>query len=321
MASEDETKRVHNWCFTWNNYPDDHEEILLKCEYVYMIWGYEVGEECGTPHLQGYIQFPKAMTLGMCKKISNKIRWINANGDVHHQKVYCSKGYQPKSEYKKLGVKGPNYGIGAEVKEFGTPKQQGKRVDLEATRNLINSGATMLEVANNDFGTFLRYNKGLMLYKTLVDKKKAIERGFKPRNIQVHWGVPGSGKSHDAFADIKARGETGNVFILTPGISGMWWTGYDGENNVIIDDFKGHCPLGFLLRVCDGYPVQAQYHGGMVQMVAENIYITSNYPWWEWYNMDESHPQYRALERRLTKVTHYDKPYVKIDPSNPGDYI
>jgi len=55
-------KRGRDWVFTENNYPG-----LLDCETIpdarYVVYQEEVGEN-GTPHLQGFIQFMSARTLG-----------------------------------------------------------------------------------------------------------------------------------------------------------------------------------------------------------------------------------------------------------------
>ncbi|QMW68884.1 replication-associated protein [Crucivirus-411] len=289
---------ARRWCFTWNNYPYDWQDYIAKMNATYWICGKEIAPTTGTPHLQGYAEFKGSKRFSTLQKIHKSIQLIKCNGNSDQNYAYCSKD--------------------GNFEEFGERTKQGKRNDIDAAKELIENGGTLLDLAEDNFGTFLKYNKGLMMYKSLLDKKKAISRGFKPRTVKVYWGTAGAGKTRAAFADIAARGEEGNMFIVTPGVSGMWWSGYDGENNVILDDFKGHCPLAILLRICDGYPVQVQIHGGLVQMIAENVYITSNFPWWDWYGMDERHPQFRALERRLTQVFHFDK---EFDPSNPGDYI
>ena len=51
-----------HWCFTWNNPPDDHEEVIrglfndASKQLKYVCYGRETGES-GTPHLQGFVTF------------------------------------------------------------------------------------------------------------------------------------------------------------------------------------------------------------------------------------------------------------------------
>lgn len=81
-----------HWCFTLNNWTDDDkDEILAVCsnsskKYVFQS---EIGENGGTPHLQGYIEFNskvRPMNLFKNKKIHwEKTKWVNASIK------YCSK--------------------------------------------------------------------------------------------------------------------------------------------------------------------------------------------------------------------------------------
>jgi len=80
--------RSRHWCFTLNNYTPDEVNILtsLECKYVFQE---ETGEK-GTPHLQGYINFPNAKTLGGVRKILPRAHWeITKNIQASIQ--YCSK--------------------------------------------------------------------------------------------------------------------------------------------------------------------------------------------------------------------------------------
>lgn len=51
---------ARNWCFTLNNYTEDELEHIRENwklpDVSYYIAGHEVGEEDGTPHLQGYVE-------------------------------------------------------------------------------------------------------------------------------------------------------------------------------------------------------------------------------------------------------------------------
>lgn len=62
------SKKVRGWAFTLNNYTKEDIKMLMshKAEYVFQE---ETGEK-GTPHLQGYIRFPNALSF---KSIKDKI--------------------------------------------------------------------------------------------------------------------------------------------------------------------------------------------------------------------------------------------------------
>lgn len=77
-----------NWCITLNNY-DENDYIILwtfiKNECNYGIIGKEIGE-LNTPHLQGYFQCKKRITLKWLKKINNKCHFEIAKGDAAQNK-------------------------------------------------------------------------------------------------------------------------------------------------------------------------------------------------------------------------------------------
>lgn len=84
----------YRWCFVLNNYTENERTELLKwcskCSKIYIL-GYEVGEECGTPHIQGYISLKKKMRFGELKKLNDRISWRKCNGTEEHNLTYCSK--------------------------------------------------------------------------------------------------------------------------------------------------------------------------------------------------------------------------------------
>lgn len=81
--------RSRNWVFTLNNYTkEDIKDLMeLKVDYVFQE---EKGEQ-GTPHLQGYICCPNALTLSGVKKIHTKAHWEIAKGNKVQCVKYCTK--------------------------------------------------------------------------------------------------------------------------------------------------------------------------------------------------------------------------------------
>lgn len=84
------------WPFTWNNYPENWVALLAPgLEGAKWIGGFEVGEE-GTPHIQGYVEFPtKVRPIGY-KGIPLQIHWGDEHGkpckgDREANVTYCTK--------------------------------------------------------------------------------------------------------------------------------------------------------------------------------------------------------------------------------------
>lgn len=80
-----------------------------------------------------------------------------------------------------------------------------------------------------------------------------------------------------------------------------WWCGYQGQEHVIIDEFRGGIDISHMLRWLDRYPVCVETKGGSVPLCATKFWITSNLEPKEWYKeIDEA--TLLALERRLTNI-------------------
>jgi len=107
--------RHRSFCFTWNNYPDDHQDRLDQCGYRYVLFGYEWAPTTGTPHLQGFLYFTNAKTLAAVIKLLPGVVLLVAKGSYTQNRVYCTKG--------------------GDYLEFGTPPQTSEEIgQAEADR-------------------------------------------------------------------------------------------------------------------------------------------------------------------------------------------
>jgi hypothetical protein len=138
-------------------------------------------------------------------------------------------------------------------------------------------------------------------YATLKRIKKDYEQApFRDGiNVQVYWGVTQSGKSHRMFEESYKDGIVPYVKSSTT----KWWDGYQGQQRVIIDEFRGQIAIEHLLKWCDKYPCFVEEKGGQIALRAIEIWICSNVAPILWYpGIDESTRD--ALLRRL-RVTHF----------------
>lgn len=320
----DPTKQIRNWPFTWNNYPSDWKDKLKLCGYAYLIVGQEVGEEKGTPHLQGYMHFKSPKRLGTLVKALPGPNYRIAKGSLRQNQAYCSKGEQTKAEWKaykkfhKDGNFGPNYGKNAQVYEDGTPPHQGEREDLEEVREIIKGGATALEIADSNFPLWCRNHKAFDKYKYLVEE----EQGQKWRHVEVeYWFGVGDSKKTS-----RAMNSFGRAYKAMQGVSGFWWTGYDGHKTVVMDEFRGGIPISQLLGILDGHPMQVSVHGGMAWLLCTTIIITSNEPFDALYTNCSKETR-AALRRRIQKIVYFpwqweDPRYETWNPwSHDGDHL
>lgn len=275
-----ESKQARRWCFTWNNPPETREAIeafITKSKCSYYVIGHEVAPTTGTKHLQGYMEFSAGKRLSTLKEVQKEIHWLICKGSQEDNYAYCTKG----GNFIEGGIKG----------------QQGARTDLEDIRTTLRNGGSMLEVAEQNFGSFVRYHKGFEKYQYLLEQQAA--QSWRTVNVSYWWGPTGTGKSRAAWT------EDPNLYTLACGPTGMWWTGYTNQKTVCFDDFRGNgVQLHVLLRWLDGYPVQVPVHGGMVWLKCVRIIITSNIPLESLYpGVDEASRE--ALKRRITDIRHF----------------
>lgn len=115
--------------------------------------------------------------------------------------------------------------------------------------------------------------------------------------VNVYYGATGTGKSRRAWdeAGLEAYSKDPRT---------KWWDGYQGQSNVIIDEFRGAIDISHILRWLDRYPVRVERKGGSMALRARTFWITSNLPPLSWYSeLDE--PTKEALQRRLTNIIEF----------------
>lgn len=271
-------QQATNWVFTLNNpTPEDEISLLDSLPYLYVVFQYESGEE-GTIHMQGYVVLDKQLRLSGLKKIHSRIHWEVRRGTHQQAKAYCMK-----SETR---IDGPY--------QYGTEPQskKGERSDLLLLKADIDAGAKMEFVAENHFGSFLRYEKGIRSYMDISSKDRVFENGETPK-IEIYWGPSGTGKSHRAFTEnpgaYRLNRPEKNADVL--------WGDYEGQETVIVDEFYSWIPYEKLLTWVDVHPgVKVRKLFGQVKLRAKKWIFTSNKDPATWYPNIDKHAWHRRLE-------------------------
>jgi len=271
--------RSLNWCFTFNN-PPSNDEPRKWPDVRYCVWQREEGE-LETPHLQGYVVFTTRKRLSTLKSIAPTNHWEMRTGDHIQAKTYCCK-----EDTRKEGP----WTIGS---EDGIPLGKGARSDLLAVKRAIDEGYSDFRLVDEYFEECARHMRFFREYRRI----KSARRRQMPEVI-VLWGPTGTGKSHTANelapdAYWKSRSN--------------WWDGYEGQSDVVIDEFYGWLPYDILLRITDKYPLILETKGGHVNWGVKRIIITSNKHPRDWY--DSTKCPYEPLERRISKIDYLFVPY------------
>lgn len=294
------------WCFTVNNPDEKDEDIISALGEIgedktarYVVWQKERGEN-GTLHLQGYIEFNSNQRLKSLKERIPRGHFEIRRGSAQQASDYCKK-----SDGR---VDGPwEYG------ELKLP-EKGKRTDIIALKKDLDEMKPMKDICSDHFPLYLKYGKMFHAYK----KMRMTPRSEKTV-VTVLFGKTNTGKTHTA------REMAPNAFWLTrPRGETLWWDGYDGHEEVVIDEFYGWIKFDLFLRLLDAYPLSVEIKGGMVEFVAKKIIITSNKSPCDWYpKIDSNH--WSAMERRIENIidkkSREESIYLKKDGVTQGSLI
>lgn len=116
------------------------------------------------------------------------------------------------------------------------------------------------------------------------------------KHVSVYWGATGTGKSRRAWTEYP------DAYSKDP--LTKFWCGYQAQQTVIIDEFRGVISIAHMLRWLDRYPVRVEVKGSSVGLAATRIIITSNLDPRNWYP-DLDAETLAALMRRFTVVEHF----------------
>jgi len=263
-------KKCRNWFVTVNNYTDTDVDRITACinECRYLIWQFEVGKECGTPHFHLCIVYDNA-------RVWPKKYWPTAHIEPVRELEECIQ-YCSKEETR---VDGPY--------EHGDRPKQGRRKDLEAIANEVVAGRTLKDIAREDPVHYVRYCKGLKLLREEIQEHRNSDI---PPTIFWLWGLSGTGKTRTVTTLFK-----GCTYVKD---GTQWWDNYDHEMCILIDDFDGKWPFRDLLRLLDRNAYQGQFKGGYSIINSPYIFITCEFPPWHYWQDN----YLKQVCRRLTDV-------------------
>lgn len=289
--------RSRSYVFTLNNPDVPQRWMVLPRKVRYLCWQLEKGEDEGTLHLQGCVYLDNATTLTGVKRIlnSNEMHLEIMRGNWDQAIAYCTK--------EETRQEGPW--------ELGDKPTQGKRKDLDVIKEKLDAGASDLDIAEDHFGSWCRYNKSFTMYRSL---KRQCRKPDDPLTVVLCTGPPGYGKSHYVSTTLTewglSQGYQG-IYRKTPQCK--WFDHYEGEQIVIFDDIDGSWfPWSTLLQILDIYPLMVEPKGQLaIKFNPRLILMTSNKEPENWYQGQVT----EALLRRITHRVYFDSPraltYVK----------
>jgi len=301
--------RSRHWVFTLANYTEEHRTVISTTTAnasVYVCYQPEIAPTTGTPHLQGFVSFANPRQLNGVKRLFAPAapHLEPARGTVAQAVEYC----------QKEETRDPNAGFG--FVEFGTVPTgpgQGSRTDLDAIGTRLREGESLISIAEQFPGDFIRYGRGFAEYQVMFQPR----RDFKT-TVRWFYGSTGTGKSH------AARAEAGLDAYWKNMDSSKWWDSFTGVENVVLDDYRcNFCTFSFMLRLFDEYPLQLEMKGakGGVQFASKLIIVTApQRPEKMWAS--RSTEDMNQLLRRITEIRLFGEEPVDtplVDGFEPGN--
>lgn len=296
--------RRNYWCFTTfkvDEFKVPEESPLLK----YCIYQIELCPTTQKRHIQGYVEFTKQMFMNKIKQFfdDSTMHLEPRKGTGQEAKDYCTpdiplacRDGKTKRECGEF-LEGPW--------EYGTitVSEQGKRNDLINIYQDLLTNIQMSAILDKYPASFIRYHRGIIAANNVIisNKWKTCQRHLE---VTVIFGDPGTGKTYYVF---NKSGIEGGIYELAePNDKTVWWDNYEGEQNLLIDEYNGWIKWSTFLRVLDIYPLKIAVKGGHTYLGITKIFITSNMDPNAWY---ASEPQRNnlALFRRLHNIVRFNK--------------
>lgn len=226
----------------------------------------EQGSNTGYLHWQVMVAFKSKQSLRGVR---------DTFGDVHAElsRSSAATAYVQKEE---TAIPGTQFEYGAK------PFQRNAKVEWESVWSAAQSGDL----------SRIPPNVRVVNYRTIraISSDYSRATGME-RQCMVFWGKTGTGKSRRAW-------EEAGVEAYCKDPRTKFWDGYQDEENVVIDEFRGGIDVAHLLRWLDRYPVRVEIKGSSKPLKAKKIWITSNLSPVMWYPLIDEETL-GALMRRL----------------------
>lgn len=309
--------KARYWICTWKaNVPareflhqdrfcEQHWKPYVRGPLKYVRGQLECGEENEFVHWQFLLCFSRQVRLTQLKR--HFLRDSHWPGGQKYSEIHAEPSRSDAvSEY----VWKEETRIGFQF-EFGSkPVSFNNKTDWDSIRDSAKAG-DLESLPAQIYVTHYRTLK--QIEKDHLKPKRAI------RTIKVIWGPTGVGKSRRAWS------EAGwDAYPKDPRTK--FWDGYQGQDNVVIDEFRGGIDVSHILRWFDEYPVNIETKFGGCVFNATSIWVTSNIHPSEWYPQLDS-DTLAALLRRLEvihmteRIEEPEEPVVPTTPESSNSWL
>lgn len=313
--------QARNWCFTVNNPTvtdiEFYEYLQTLAGVKYFIFCRERGNGTkenpdGTVHFQGYIEF------GCGKRFSTLVKDFGADkvgnqGHIeprHGTRKGCVDYVRKVGKHKDKA----ETQIG-DVIEWGEFIADGQRSDLEEVVAMVGRGASDSEIKEAFPSQFLRYYRNIedLRGAELRQKFLRFSRMYREGMRVVYiYGSPRTGKTRYVYDKYGYD----NVYSVAGYKEGKCFDDYEGQDVLLLDEYRSSFNFGMLLKYTDGQPCSLLCRFRNRVACWTKVYIISNIPLTQQHkDIQRDEPEsWKALLARITDV--YDFNTSKEIPIN-----
>lgn len=295
-AEPDPARTSRNWVFTLFHYTWEMVCALLDASVRGIVFQEEVCPTTGHRHLQGFCRFKKGVTKRQAYAA------LTTGPDMAHLWLRPARAPAAAVEYCRKGETRD----GETWEEGDLEFTQGKSNRMIEAVDMLMEGHRIGEVTLEYPEQFFLHDRGFQSLRAQV-LCRAIPT-WRPVRVLVLYGHSGVGKTRAAYE------YDAGLYSLARGTAGtVWFSHYDGESTLLLDDFYGWIPYSELLTLFDGYRRRLDTKGGHSYGAWTTVIVTSNDPPEAWYNKLFPSGCPPALARRITAAYHVT---ADTDPAN-----
>lgn len=292
--------QAKDWCFTlWMN-----EKPVKPPQVDYMIFQQEQAPNAASnnptagKHWQGYMECKDRLS---CRQVLKLMGWgIGAHiaprrGSQSQAIEYCRKGESA---------------IPGTLEEHGEKHPADAPGSWDAMIKDVKSGSNFKEVIENHTRLGIQFHSGVQ--KAI----SVLQTAPRWRNVTVFilWGPTGVGKTRRVFDT-----EGDNLYKKLRQKQGaqVFFNGYEEQEAILFDEFKGEYSLQDMLEWTDGYPLRIEIKGDTRIALWSRVYICSNIDPQLWYP-GARQEEIEALWRRIPEKNIYHITQNLYPPEEPS---
>lgn len=312
-------KMAYNWVFTCFN---DEAPAFDDAQMHYMCYQQECCPETGRLHWQGYVELKNNTRRAATKALlGGGDCWLEPRGATSAAKArdYCCKEKTAVPDtFVEEGIisterfqsaRSANRPASSFAAAMGEEPAMKAISQQAAMVEAINNGASYDTITRDYAQSFLRNPNGTkeLMYQVRI-RSGAVDA---EKDVRVWWGTTRTGKTWAVAKALEAEGL--RAYWLKPTTQGkVWFSGYDGEEVIVIDDFEGQMAIEDFLHLTDRYASRHIWEtkGSHAKLLHTKVFITSNTDPRTWFSR---FPQVKvdAAMARMNNITRmYAFPHV-----------